>query len=184
MERTSAQRRGITQPPRGRARYCLAGPAWRAAGPACPNRDASWVRIGQALGPRGPTGSAELAPASQLVGPGGPTSWSGRANYLARVGQVLDPGAPSPGPRLAKDLARAAPEVGPARPRTGPEVGQLLGPSWRGSGPTCRPTLALVSTVTLVSTTTSPSYATEELNHSQFPILPHGGSAPAHHVHF
>ena len=165
LERTSAQRRGITQPPRGRARYCLAGPEWRAAGPACPNRDASWVRIGQALGPRGPTGSAELAPASQLVGPGGPTSWSGRANYLARVGQVLDPGAPSPGPRLAEYLARqpqewarAAPGVGPVRPRTGPEVGQLLGPTWRGSGPTCRPTLALVSPVTLVSIRNSISY--------------------------
>ena len=49
--------------------------------------------------------------------------------------------------------------VGPARPRTWPELDQVLGPTLCGSGPTCRPTLALVTTVTPVSTTASPSYA-------------------------
>ena len=153
----------VAQPPRDRTRYCLAGPAWRAGGPACPNRDASWVRMGQVLGPRGPTGSAELDQVGQLVGSGEPTR-------LARAGQLLGPGGPSPGPRLANYLARIGQLVGPAGPRTWPgrpqergRRGQGLGPNWDkcigGTWPTCEPTLALVTTVTPVSTTTSPSYA-------------------------
>ena len=116
------------------------------------------------MGPTRPTSSAEWAQTRPEVGADAPTSGGKAAHMWAQTRPRVGRDTPTSGTSWAHEWAWEGPQVGLggrtwAREwaRSGPTSGPEPGPARRQSGPTAAPNWALVSTVTPVSTTTSPS---------------------------
>ena len=108
------------------------------------------------------------------VGANTPTSGGEAAHMWAQTRPRVGRDAHNSGPSWAHEWVWEGPRVGLGGPtwarewgRSGPTSGPEPGPARRQSGPTTAPNWALVSTVTLVSTTTSPSYLSKNVGAEQ-----------------
>ena len=135
-------RRDRRHPPGRRASTSSSRAArtWRRSGRACAHLPA---RRGREHAQSGRKHAHRVGAKPPTVGANAPTRGARRAHEWAPRGPRVGRG----GPTWAREWARSAPTSGPEP-----------GPARRQSGPTTAPNWALVSTVTLVSTTTSPSY--------------------------